>query len=115
MLVTIGVAQSAKNAYCIHNDDSDLRFGYGFLPFFSVREKCPYFNIERSPTENKQNGLITICDHFKMLPVFCSLVFFFFIIIIITNTVLTRSNIETFINFLAFPLRHLLPNHVLNH
>lgn len=77
MLVTIGVAQSAKNAYCIHNDDSDLRFGYGFLPFFSVREKCPYFNIERSPTENKQNGLITICDHFKMLPVFCSLVFFY--------------------------------------
>ena len=77
MLVTIGVAQSAKNAYCIHNDDSDLRFGYGFLPFFSVREKCPYLNIERSPTENKQNGLITICDHFKMLPVFCSLVFFY--------------------------------------
>ena len=114
MLVTIGVMQSAKNAFCIHNDDSDLRFGSGFLPFFSVREKCPYFNIERSPTENKQNGLIIICDHFKMLPVFCSLVFFF-IIIIITNTVLTRSNIETFINFLAFPLRHLLPNHVLNH
>ena len=114
MLVTIGVTQSAKNAYCIHNDDSDLRFGYGFLPFFSVREKCPYLNIERSPTENKQNGLITICDHFKMLPVFCSLVFFF-IIIIITNTVLTRLNLEAFIKFLAFPLRHLLPNHVLNH
>ena len=76
MLVTIGVMQSAKNTFCIHNDDSDLRFGSGFLPFFSVREKCRYFNIERSPTENKQNGLITICDHFKMLPVFCSLVFF---------------------------------------
>ena len=47
MLVTIGVMQSAKNTFCIHNDDSDLRFGNGFLPFFSVREKCPYFKVAR--------------------------------------------------------------------